>query len=109
RFNTGRVTEEQNLRAAIHSLLGKLPPELKSDPDVKILEATTRCPAIDIVHLINRRYSYTSASKDDEFSRATVNELWKAGLEDARSTFSHRELWQGTMVEDGVRVFDMTR
>ena len=64
-------------------------------------------PRIDIVHMINRRYRYTSSSKDYEFSRATVNELWSAGLETARRTFSHPELWKGQRTAEGIRVFDV--
>jgi NTE family protein len=62
---------------------------------------------IDLVHMINRRYRYTSSSKDYEFSRATVNELWEAGRETARRTFAHPELWKTQRRQDGIRVFDV--
>jgi NTE family protein len=74
---------------------------------VKDMGAMTGEPRIDIVHMINRRYRYTSSSKDYEFSRATVNELWSAGLETARRTFAHPELWSGAQTPDGIRVFDV--
>jgi NTE family protein len=57
--------------------------------------------------MINRRYRYTSSSKDYEFSRATVNELWEAGRETARRTFAHPELWKTQRRQDGIRVFDV--
>jgi NTE family protein len=69
--------------------------------------ATTGECRIDLVHMINRRYRYTSSSKDYEFSRATVNELWAAGLDAARRTFKHPELWEGGKLADGIRVFDV--
>ncbi|HET9469569.1 MAG TPA: DUF3734 domain-containing protein, partial [Usitatibacter sp.] len=62
---------------------------------------------IDLVHMINRRRRYTSSSKDYEFSRATVNELWDAGRETARRTFAHPELWKARRGRDGIRVFDV--
>jgi NTE family protein len=62
---------------------------------------------VDLVHMINRRYRYTSSSKDYEFSRATVNELWEAGLQTARRTFAHPELLRGERTPDGIRVFDV--
>ena len=62
---------------------------------------------VDLVHMINRRYRYTSSSKDYDFSRATVNELWAAGLDTARRTFAHPELWEGGKAADGIRVFDV--
>ena len=42
-------------------------------------------------------------------SRATVNELWAAGLDAARRTFAHPELWEGGKTADGIRVFDVRR
>jgi len=74
---------------------------------VEEMGAMTGEPRIDIVHMINRRYRYTSSSKDYEFSRATVNELWAAGLDAARRTFAHPELWEGGKTADGIRVFDV--
>jgi NTE family protein len=71
------------------------------------VSAMTGEPRIDLIHLINRRYRYTSSSKDYEFSRATVNELWEAGRETARRTFAHPELWRGENRADGIRVFDV--
>ena len=35
---------------------------------------------ITIAHLINRRLTHSTNSKDYEFSRATVRQLWEAGL-----------------------------
>ena len=74
---------------------------------VKDMGAMTGEPRIDIVHMINRRYRYTSSSKDYEFSRATVNELWEAGRETARRTFAHLGELQGETTADGIRVFDV--
>ncbi len=74
---------------------------------VEEMGAMTGEPRIDLVHMINRRYRYTSSSKDYEFSRATVNELWAAGLDAAQRTFKHPELWEGGKTADGIRVFDV--
>jgi NTE family protein len=74
---------------------------------VEEMGAMTGAPRIDIVHMINRRYRYTSSSKDYEFSRATVNELWDAGLGTARNTFAQLGELQGQTTADGIRVFDV--
>ena len=108
RFNTTRATDLQRLRSALRRLLEKVPAELKADPDVTALDAICCSPHIDIVHLINRRYSYTSASKDNEFSRATVRQLWDAGLEDFRRSVSHPEWLRRTNLADGIEVYDLT-
>ena len=74
---------------------------------VKDMAAAKGEPRIDLVHLINRRSRYTSSSKDFEFSRATVNELWEAGREAARKSFAHLGKLKGKTTGDGIRVFDV--
>ena len=107
RLDTGHVRQAR-LRGALRRLLQKLPRRLRADHDVKTLEAGTR-GHIDIVHLINRRCGYAGSSKDYEFSRATVKELWTAGLDDARRVVAHpRKLIRTTLAEN-VRVYDLMR
>jgi NTE family protein len=110
RFNTKRVKELCELRAALSRLLAKLPPELATDADAKQLSEATRTGQITIAHLINRRQKYSSQSKDYEFSRATVTELWSQGLEDIRRAATktdwakpREELWEG------IRIYDLTK
>jgi NTE family protein len=107
RFNTSRVTEQDALRKSLKRVLDRLPAKLKNDEDVLALTESLRGPKIDIVHLINRRFSYTSSSKDNDFSRATVKQLWEAGLDDARRTIHHPELLVGSTLGEGIRVFDL--
>ena len=109
RFDTAHVRQMQRQRGALRRLLQKLPLHLRADPDVKTLEAAGRRGHIDIVHLINRRYSYTGSTKDYGFSRATVTELWAAGLEDARRVVAHPERLIRTDLSDRVRVYDLMR
>jgi NTE family protein len=109
RFNTTRVTEEETIRTALQRLLQRLPAELQEDKDVKALTAGCRGPKIDIVHLINRHYSYTSSSKDNDFSRNTTSQLWAEGLEDARRTIAHPEWLRASVLAEGIREFDIAR
>ena len=100
RFNTKRVQEIAKLRTALSRLMEKLPPDLHDDPDYKLLHAElAKQRQITIAHLINRRFSHSANSKDYEFSRATVRELWQAGLEDMRRTCAHRDWLKATEVE----------
>jgi NTE family protein len=108
-FESVRVRKTQRQRGALRRLLQKLPARFKSDPDVKILEAEGRPGRIDIVRLINRRLSYMGSTKDYEFSRAAVNELWAAGLDDARSVLAHPECLVRTDLSENVRAYDLTR
>jgi NTE family protein len=109
RFNTRRIRELAELRAALGRLLAKLPPALAEDPDVQKLSTACAAGKITIAHLINRRLSHSAQSKDYEFSRATVNELWAAGLEDVRRAAADRNWADPEELWEGVRVFDLTR
>jgi len=64
---------------------------------------------ITIAHLINRRLPYSAESKDDEFSRVTVTELWAAGLEDVRRATANIEWAKPQEPWEGVRIYDLTR
>ena len=109
RFNTKRVKEVESLRLALGRLMRKMPAELHDDPDYKLLRPTVeKQRQITIAHLINRRLSHSTNSKDYEFSRATVRQLWEAGLEDVRRACAHPEWLQPTEVLPGVRIFDLT-
>jgi NTE family protein len=107
RFNTSRLTESQKLRYALHRVLEILPDALKAHPDVQALAAIGHRSHVDILHLINRPYGYTLASKDNEFSRATVNQLWASGLEDARYALAHFGSLAASEGSEGIRVFDI--
>jgi len=107
RFNTSRLTESQKLRYALHRVLQILPEALRAHPDVQALAAIGHRSHVDILHLVNRPYGYTLASKDNEFSRATVNQLWASGLDDARYAFAHFDSLASSEGTEGIRVFDI--
>jgi NTE family protein len=110
RFNTKRVQELENVRLALGRLMEKLPSALRDDPDYKLLRAELgQNRHITIAHLINRRFAHSADSKDYEFSRATVHELWQAGLDDLRRTCAHPEWLKAMELERGVQVVDLSR
>ena len=109
RFNTTRVRELQRLRGSLHRLLGKIPADLRADPDVKALERMSRCTHVDIMHLINRRDAASASSKDYEFSRAGMHRRWSAGLEDVRRSVAHPEWLRRSQLAEGIRVYDLAR
>lgn len=102
-----RIRELESLRNALGRLLKKMPLELRRDPDFRLLESVAEIQRhITIVHLINRRREFSSSAKDYEFSRATVRQLWEAGLEDMRGACAHPGWSAATEVVRGVRIFD---
>jgi NTE family protein len=109
RFNTMRVRELEDLRLALHRVLGRLPRRLQNDPDVKRLAQACNVGQITITHLINRRYAHSASFKDYEFSRATMLELWTSGREDVRTTISRPEMLKATEQGQRMRVYDLTR
>ena len=76
------------LAAAGRALLDRLPPQLKSDPDAQKLAAACDERSWLIIRLINTRPSRSGLVKDYEFSRATIEDAWTAGLEDVRRSIS---------------------
>jgi NTE family protein len=108
RLNAARLKELEDLRAALHRLIEKLPEGLRSDPDVVRLGAISTRGAVTLVHFTNRHDTQSSHFKDAEFSRATVDELWAAGETDVREAIAHPEWRHLTDLGHGVRVFDIT-
>ena len=88
RFNIERIRDFSELAAAGRGLVQKLPPELRSDPAARKLAAAFDERSWLIIRLINTRPSRSSFVKDFEFSRTTIEEAWKAGVEDVRRSIS---------------------
>jgi len=109
RFNTKRVKELRELHAVLGRLLERLPPELKNDADGRELARLCDQGDVTVAHLINRRFSHSAQSKDYEFSRATVNDLWAAGLEDVRRSVANVDLMRAKDMGLGMRIVDLTR
>jgi len=107
RFNTNRAKEEEALRQALTNVIAKLPAKLRSDPDVAYLATRARPRRISLVHLINRRMTHSSQSKDYEFSRATIDALWAAGLADMRRTIASPEWRDACNAEHGLQTYDL--
>ncbi|MDM0013591.1 patatin-like phospholipase family protein [Variovorax sp. J22P168] len=108
RMNTDALAANLNLQQAVADLIGKLPAALRRDPSVAAVCAQLTHEPIDIVHLIYRNKPYELESKDYEFSRASVDEHWQAGLRDIRNTLEHPEWLQAGTPANGVTTFDLT-
>ena len=107
RFNSNRVKELEDMRDALGRLLEKLPPALRNDADVERLAAACKQGNMSLIHLINRRYSHSASSKDYEFSRATVMDLWQSGLHAVRQSIAHPEWRNAMQCPHGMRVYDL--
>jgi NTE family protein len=107
RVVTDTLMERHNIRHIINELHKLLPPELADTPQAKRLYEHGCVTTMDIAQLIYRPNEPQGASKDFEFSRATMEARWQAGFSDACTTLQ-RSPWLAPMTKDhGVRVFDV--
>ncbi len=109
RLNTDRFKERQTLRHAVASLLEKLPPELTDEEECKLLRPFVSDRVLNIVHLIYRTKNYETQSKDYEFSKATMEEHWRSGLNAAKRTLRHESIYERPDNIEGLKIFDPTR
>jgi NTE family protein len=107
RFSYDQVRNIEAMRSTLADVLGKLPENLRSDPQVKKLEEISRRGPMSLVHLVNRCDTKSSDFKDYEFSRATVDQLWQAGHDDVQKMLQHPETCRVSDLGNGVRVFDL--
>lgn len=108
RLNTDVFREMQTLRQAARRLAAKLPPDLATDPDARILAEGGSDAAVTIVHLIQRGAAYETEVKDFEFSRLSVEEHWAAGRNDVHRTLGHKSWKTRLKPGQGVTIFDLT-
>jgi NTE family protein len=107
RMGTDQFKHIQRLHAAAAGLLDKLPDDLKNSLDAQLLRPAVDRKVYNIVQLIYRAKNYEGHSKDYEFSRAGMEEHWRAGYHDARRTLRHREVLQRPTNHEGVFAFDL--
>ena len=107
RMNTDVLAANMNLQQAIADLMAKLPEQLRNDASVAAVCAQLTHEPIEIVHLIYRNKPDELESKDYEFSRASVEDHWDAGLRDIRHTLDHPELLRQASDVNGVTTFDL--
>jgi NTE family protein len=107
RFNTARLKQHEVLRDALSRVLDKLPSNMQNNPDVKALRAVSTRGKVSLVHVINRHSLHTSQYKDTEFSRATVTDLWSAGLADLQRTLTDHASLRETKVGKTLHVYEL--
>jgi NTE family protein len=100
--------DRHDVRHAINELHKLLPPDLLVTEQAKRLYELGCVTEMDIVQLVYRPIEPQGASKDYEFSRASMEKRWQQGILDAR-TVLRASPWLAPMPEElGVRVFDVT-
>jgi len=106
RFNVERVREMSAMRATLKRLLERLPAALKNDADARKLAAACDDRRWLIARLTNARLEHSSQTKDYEFSRATVDEHWAAGLDDVRRMAAEGDWSRAQDLGVGLQLYD---
>ena len=109
RAGTDQFKHIQKLRRAAAALLEKLPADLKNSPEARLLSTAADRKVFNIVHLIYNARNYEGHSKDYEFSRASMEEHWRAGYHDARRTLRHPEVLERPKNLEGLFTFDLAQ
>jgi NTE family protein len=107
RAGTDSFKHVQRLRRATADLLAQLPPHLQRGAEAQLLRPNTCHKVYNIVHLIYRARSYEGHSKDYDFSRASMQEHWRAGYYDAVHTLRHPQVLERPTNHEGVFTFDL--
>jgi NTE family protein len=109
RAGTDDFKRTQKLRRAAAALLDQSTEDLMNTPEAKLLATAADRKVFNIVHLIYRARNYEGHSKDYEFSRASMEEHWRAGYHDARRTLRHKEVLGRPTNPEGLLTFDLAR
>jgi NTE family protein len=109
RMDIDSFREKHKLRQAIVKLYEQLPAEVREGAQMRKLRALGDDHDVAIIHLIYRRAGYESQDSDYEFSRRSMSEHWKAGLEDGRRTLQHPRWKDKSTYGNGIQVFDKYR
>jgi NTE family protein len=109
RFNSDHIKKMQDMASAAARLAKKLPPELRNDPDAKLLRDWGCQAQVTLAHLIRHDTGVDSGSKDYEFSRLSIDEHWNAGLENVRKGLKRKDWRERNRRAAGVQVFDLTK
>jgi len=99
RLNTDEAKTKQKYKKALARVLSFVPEEFRNDKAFLFLNHPEDLGAVTAVHLIYRRKKYETHSMDNEFSRLTMEEHWKAGYDDVVDTLNSPQ-WQSRVIPD---------
>jgi NTE family protein len=107
RLTDSRIREIEALRSTLADVLAKLPASMRADPQVQTLAEVSQRGPLSLIRMVNHHNTGSSDFKDYEFSRATVDDLWRGGQYDIQKVLKHPESCRLTDYGNGVRVFNL--
>ena len=97
----------QKIRGALASLMARLPENLREAPELAALKQISSQKVYNLVQLIYLYKQYEGDANDYEFSRASMEDLWRAGYHDTIRTLRHPEILERLSNAEGVLTFDL--
>jgi len=107
RAATDQMRVAHDLRHNINALWDKLPEALRATPEGRFLYAFGCVTTMDIAQLIYRPNEAQGHAKDYDFGRATMEERWRQGRDDAEATLAASPWLAPMPPELGARTFDV--
>ena len=109
-YQTRGYKELNQLNATLARFLEQVPEEFKRGEDAEYLMSVARRQVHHLVNLVYRPTSPESPSKENEFSRKSVEERWLAGYRDTVHALRHPEvLERAAGCDAGIFVFDFAK
>ncbi|MBP6013842.1 MAG: patatin-like phospholipase family protein [Alphaproteobacteria bacterium] len=91
RYNTDVFRRVHAWKARLREAFLKMPKELMTDDDRRLLEELEHQPEMSILQLIYQQKAYEGHAKDSEFSGTSMREHWQSGYEDTQRTLKHED------------------
>ena len=106
-YHTSGYKEINQVRSTLARFLEQVPDEFKRSEDAKFLMSLAKQHLHHLVNLVYRPTSPEDASKENEFSRKSVEDRWLAGYRDTVHALRHPEvLERAAGCDAGIFVFD---
>jgi NTE family protein len=97
----------QKFRHALSRFLDQLPDRCQDDPEVQFLAQEAHVKVATVVQLKYQSNKYETAGKTFEFSRAGMEEHWRAGYEDTKAALGEPGVLELPHVTEAARIFDV--
>lgn len=99
----------QQLRSAYADALERIPEQLRTEEDCRMLAEYERSGPVNICHLIYQEKTYERDFKDYEFSGTSMRDHWQSGYEDTLKTLRRREFLKKPDRNTAIVVHDIHR
>jgi NTE family protein len=91
RYNTDVFRRVHAWKTRLRAALLKMPAELMTDEDRRLLEELEHQPEMTILQLIYQQKAYEGHARDYEFSSTSMHDHWSSGHEDTQRTLKHKD------------------